>query len=599
MTVRVRLLGRPSVEPRPEQPFHAPRGRKSWALLARIALADRPLTRSELAAELFGETDDPAGSLRWGLADLRRSLGLTELLRGDRLRLTRTDLWLDVWALEDGTLPYADIGGALLDGIALRDCPEFDLWLLMARSHYSLRSDSELRNQALEHLASGRLTDAVGAAERAAKLQPLDDSMQELFVRALVAAGRIDAARAQLAACEALFAREGMRVSPALRAAAQDRRTQPRGVRAGSIATALLQAGIAALDAGAADGGIETLRRAADEARRANDTALLARVLLALGSALVHAVRGFDGEGAVVLHQGLLAARLARHPDVAAEILRELGYVDVQAGRHVSAARELENALREAGEAGDLALAALITAVQAMNLGDRGRHVAASTLLAESAKQSERSGRPRNQIWSLGTLARSQLHAGWPDEAQATAEASLAGARRHQWTAYQPWPQAIRAECLLRAGLWREARRDAEESFALACELGDPCWEGMAARALGEVAALTGKHDAAWEWLADARQRCDRVSDRYVWVSGHIALAQLNLAAKADPRQVPDLAARLYRDAVRFDLPEFAAWALVHQARSGDRSRVALAQAAARGVDNPALHEAIAALADR
>jgi tetratricopeptide (TPR) repeat protein len=231
-----------------------------------------------------------------------------------------------------------------------------------------------------------------------------------------------------------------------------------------------------------------------------------------------------------------------------------------------------------------------------MNLADRGRHVAAAALSAEAAKQSERSGRPRNQVWSLGTLARSQLHAGWPDEAQVTAEASLDGARRHQWTAYQPWPQAIRAECLLQAGLWREARRDAEESFALACELGDPCWEGMAARALGEVAALTGRYDAAWEWMADARQRCDRVSDRYVWVSGHIALAQLNLAAKADPKQVPDLAARLYQDAVRFDLPEFAAWALVHQTQAGDSSRVALAQAAARGVDNPALHKAIAAL---
>jgi DNA-binding SARP family transcriptional activator len=597
MTVRVRLLGRPFVEPRPGQLVHPPRGRKSWALLARIALADRPLTRGELAAELFPETDDPAGSLRWGLADLRRSLGLSQLLRGDRLRLARTDLWFDVWALEDQTLPYGEIGGALLDGIVLRDCPEFDLWLLMARSHYGLRSDSELRNQALEHLANGRLTDAVGAAQRAARLQPLDDPVQELFVRALVAAGRIDAAMAQVAACEALFAREGMRVSPALRAAAQDRRTQPRGVRAGSIATALLQAGTAALDAGAADAGIETLRRAAEEADRAGDTALLARALLALGSALVHAVRGFDGEGAVVLHQGLRAARLARRPDVTAEILRELGYVDVQAGRHVSAARELENALREANDAGDAALAAAITAVQAMNLGDRGRHVAAAALLERSAKQSEAAGRPRNQVWSLGTLARSQQHAGWLREAQATAEASLAGARRHQWTAYQPWPQAIRAECLVQAGQWREARRDAEEAFALACELGDPCWEGMAARALGEVAALTGKYDAAWEWMADARQRCDRVPDRYVWVSGHISLAQLNLAAKVDRKQVPELAARLYQDAVRFDLPEFAAWALVHQARSGDRSPVAHAQAAARGVDNPALHEAIAALA--
>ena len=114
---------------------------------------------------------------------------------------------------------------------------------------------------------------------------------------------------------------------------------------------------------------------------------------------------------------------------------------------------------------------------------------------------------------------------------------------------------------------------------------------------VGEIAALTGKYDAAWEWMADARQRCDRVSDRYVWVSGHISLAQLNLAAKADRKQIPELAARLYQDAVRFDLPEFAAWALVHQARSGDRSGVAHAEAAARGVDNPALHEAIAALA--
>jgi hypothetical protein len=52
-------------------------------------------------------------------------------------------------------------------------------------------------------------------------------------------------------------------------------------------------------------------------------------------------------------------------------------------------------------------------------------------------------------------------------------------------------------------------------------------------------------------------------------------MAQLNVAAKADRKQEPELAARLYQDAVRFDLPQFAACALVHQARSGDRSGVA------------------------
>jgi hypothetical protein len=70
---------------------------------------------------------------------------------------------------------------------------------------------------------------------------------------------------------------------------------------------------------------VETLRRAAEEAARARDPALEADVLAALGSALVHAVRGFDG------------ARTARRPGVAAGILRALAFVDLPAGRHASA----------------------------------------------------------------------------------------------------------------------------------------------------------------------------------------------------------------------------------------------------------------------
>ena len=66
----------------------------------------------------------------------------------------------------------------------------------------------------------------------------------------------------------------------------------------------------------AADAGIETLRRAAEEAERAGDPLVLADVLGTLGSALVHAVRGFDGEGAVVLHRAAVphVAVLGRIP---------------------------------------------------------------------------------------------------------------------------------------------------------------------------------------------------------------------------------------------------------------------------------------------
>ena len=60
---------------------------QSWALLARLVLADRQLSRRELSAELFPETVDPLGSLRWCLAGLRRAVGSAEAFSGDPVAL--------------------------------------------------------------------------------------------------------------------------------------------------------------------------------------------------------------------------------------------------------------------------------------------------------------------------------------------------------------------------------------------------------------------------------------------------------------------------------------------------------------------------------
>jgi hypothetical protein len=154
----------------------------------------------------------------------------------------------------------------------------------------------------------------------------------------------------------------------------------------------------------------------------------------------------------------------------------------------------------------------------------------------------------------------------------------------------------MRAQCLAQAGHWEEAAQEAEHAFALACELGDPCWEGMAGRALGLLALQAGDAGDCRAWLTDARRRCDRVPDRYVWVSGYIGLAQLEAATREDPGLADPAAARLYDHAVRSDLPEFLAWALVYQAESGDRGKIALATAAAEGVANPQLQARIQAL---
>ncbi len=594
MTRRARLLGSPRIEDA-GRPCPPPRGHKSWAALARVALAGRPVGRHELASELFGEADDPLGALRWSLADLRRSFGQPGLLCGDPLSLSPAELWVDVRAIEDGSLPVEEIGGDLLEGIELRNCPGFDTWLLLARLHCAARGREELRRRALSLMAAGDTEAAVAAAGRAAGLDPLDDGAQELFLRVLVAAGRGGLASAHLASCEALFAREGLIPSPALRSAARDPDllSRPR-LRAGVVAASLLRAGTAALDAGAVDAGVETLRRADQEARRAADPTVQAEVQRALGSALVHAVRGSDGEGAVVLHRALLAARAANRPDVAVDVLRELAFVDVQAGRHASADRALAEAMQHAS--GDPALTAGILAIRGMNQADRGRHTEAAELLTESAGTAREAGRARQEAWSQGVLARSLLLAGQVQPAQEAAERSVAVARRERWNAFLPWPQVLRAQCLAEADRWDEAGEDAEHAFVLACELGDPCWEGMAARALGLLALHAGDLGAAHVWLTDARRRCDRVPDRYVWISAYIGLAQLETAARENTCLVAPAAARLYEHAVRGDLPEFLAWALVYQAESGDRAKIPLARSAAAGIVNPVLQARVQAL---
>ena len=586
MTRRVRLLGPPHIED-DGRPCPPPRGLKSWAVLARVALAERPVGRPELAGELFGEADDPLGALRWSLADLRRSCGIPSLLCGDPLSLPPGALWVDVRALEDGSLPAEDIGRDLLEGIELRNCPGFDTWLLLARLDCAARGRQELRRRALSLLAAGQAEEAIPSAGRAARLDPLDDNAQELFVRVLVAAGRAGLASAHLASCEALFAREGLVPSPALRSAARDPAlvARPR-LRAGVVAASLLRAGSAALDAGAVDAGVETLRRAAAEADRAADPALQAEVQHALGSALVHAVRGSDGEGAVLLHRALRAARTADLPALAADVLRELAFVDVQAGRHASADRALGEATEAAG--GDPGLLAGILAVQGMNQADRGRHLEAVDLLTESIEAARKAGRARQEAWSQGVLARSLLLSGQLVLAQEAAELSIATSR-DRWNAFLPWAQVWHAHPLGEADRWDEVGEEAEHAFALACELGDPCWEGMAARILGLLALHAGSLGSAQAWLAEARRRCDRVPDRYVWISAYIGLAQLETAARQDAGLVRPAADRLYQHAARNDLPEFLAWALVYQAEYGDRAKIPLTRSAATGIANPRL----------
>ena len=566
MNPRVRLLGPPRLEGFTES-HSSPRGKKSWALLARVALAERPISRRELVDELFTEANDPLGALRWCLADLRRALQAPGLLRGDFLSLSRTGMTVDAWELIDGTLDPDEIGGYFLDGLSVRDAPGFETWLLLMRGHLQARSLEELRREALALLGAGQTERSSAVAGRAAALEPLDEDAQELFLRSLVADGRSGLAALHLACCEVTFAREGLGISPALRAAVRIGGDRPRGrLQAGVVASSLLRSGSDAIDAGSVDAGIETLRRAAEEATISSDQRLHVDVLMALGAALVHATRGFDGEGAIILHQAMALARNLGDDHRVAECLRELAFIDVQAGRHTSAERAIREARIFADARGDDALIAGVLGISGMNAADQGRHGEAVAHLTRSALVAHEATRPRQEAWSLGVLARSLQLSGDLEESLAAADASIRLCERERWNTFLPWPQSWRANALLALDRHHEATEIAERAFALACELGDPCWEGMAARSLALISLKDGDISSAQEWIDEARSRCNRIQDRYVWVSAYVDLAHIQILSQRQSPLVESLASQLYADAIRFDLPEFARWSLAYHA---------------------------------
>ena len=88
----------------------------------------------------------------------------------------------------------------------------------------------------------------------------------------------------------------------------------------------------------------------------------------------------------------------------------------------------------------------------------------------------------------------------------------------------------------------------------------------MAARSLALISLNDGDISSAQEWIEDARSRCNRIQDRYVWVSAYVDLARIQILTHRQSPLVESLVSQLYADAIRFDLPEFARWAMTYRA---------------------------------
>jgi DNA-binding SARP family transcriptional activator len=594
--LEVHLLGAPRVVvdgvPRP-----APPGHKVWGLLTYLLLRRTPADRGHVAGLLFPGADDPLASLRWALSMLRRFLGDAGTVEGDPLTVTRTgDVWVDVLALRDAgpdDAGHFDPAADLLAGLAFPGCPSFEIWLEAQRRHTRGAAGSLLHEAALDRLARGDADGAAGLAARLVALDPYDENHQVLLVRSLATGGHgVEAAKAA-AACRALFHAElGVEPSPALEAAMITTTAEPTSpaVTGRPAVVALLEAGAAAIGAGAPDAGLQVLRRAVADAGALGDGALAARGLTALGSALVRAGRGSDEEGATALHRAIVTP--GAEPATLATALSELAYIEFLRGRYNRVERWLARAEEAcAAPGGDPAQRAAVLTVRGGAASDGGRY--GDALEAFGAAVALPAG-DRRIAYLHSMIGRVHLLRGDLDAAAQALDDALDRTGAAGWATFLPWPESLRAEVDLRRGDVAVARERLEHAFALGCRIGDPCWEGMSGRGLGLVRLAEGDVAGAVETLIDAGRRATRLPDGYQWTRAYVfdALAGIGVTHGLAPAGlwVAELAAL----SERTGMVELCARAALHRHHLGEAGALDAARAMGAGVDNPALHTLLA-----
>ncbi|NML85710.1 BTAD domain-containing putative transcriptional regulator [Polaromonas sp.] len=591
MSLAIHLLGAPRVE-LDGQALPAPRGHKVWGLLAYLIRSDVGASRKHLAELLFQDAEDPLAALRWNLSELRRLLGNAGL-RGDVPALSlEPTAYIDVKVVSLGTWAEAlcvhNLDRELLEGMSFSSSPSFEVWLATERRHLQATAEAVMREAALARLATGAVTEAADLAGRLVRQNPLDENYQALLVRSLAAAGYGVGAARQAAACRELFMRElGVQPGATLEAAICTVTAMPtaRPATGRTAAVAQIEAGEAAIGAGVLDAGLQCLRRAIVEADATGDAVLRARARVALGGALVHAARGRDEEGATALHEALAVGQDSTSP-FAAAACRELGYVEFLRGRYERALVWLRRAAPLAGD--DYAEQARIAIVHGSVLSDTAHYAAAIAMLRDAEAQSNSVGDVKQATFALSMLGRALLLQGDLQGATDALDRSVMLAQQ-RWTAFVPWPQSLRAEVDMMSGDVEAASERFEHAFALACQLGDPCWEGIAGRGLGRVAIARGDSERAVEILVDAIARCARLPDAYLWGKGYALDALCGLAIANSMPQAPAWIGEMQTLAARSGMRELTVRSHLHRAALGDHESQAAAQLLACEIDNPSL----------
>ncbi|HEY5696369.1 MAG TPA: BTAD domain-containing putative transcriptional regulator [Acidimicrobiales bacterium] len=595
MPLAIHLLGRPSINPDVPGGYRL-RSRKSWGLLAYLILREHPPSRAQLASLLFAEADDPLRALRWSLSEIRRGLGDGASIEGDPVVLQLpADAMVDVEVVTRGA--WADavalpgLGECLLEGMAIQDAAGFEAWLLSEQRHVAAATEAILHEAALATMSQGDLRAATDHAVRLVGLNPLDENHQALLIRLYRMAGDGEAALRQHAACRKLFLDElGSAPGPAIAEALREPTETAEPVADEASISAVLEAGAAAVSAGAVEAGVQSLRTAVAMADSADAGRLRVTSRLALGEALIHSWRGQDEEGTAILHMATEVAAAIDEPVLGAEARSELGYVDFLRARYDRAERFFTAAIAEAGDAPTLRAKA--TGFLGSVASDRADYPLALDLLGDAVDTARAVGDGRREAYLLTMLGRLHLLREELDLAAAHLDDAIDLSEGDRWLSFLPWPQAMRGEVDVARGDTAAGAEVLAQAFARSCQLGDPCWEGTAARGLALVAEADGETDSAFAQLADARVRCNRLADPYVWLDVHILDAQCLLGLRHGHPETEAWADRMHDIASRTGMKELVVRALLHRAALGGPDAAGDAEAArlfAADIDNSAL----------
>jgi DNA-binding SARP family transcriptional activator len=218
--LEISLLGPPRVR-RAGEPV-AFETRKATALLAHLALAERPRSRESLCALLWPSQDPEhaRGALRRTLSTLRKSVGEEWVdAAGDSVALRAGDeLLLDVQrfralagegaSLEDLTEAVELSRGELLEGFALRDSPEFDAWQVYEADELRRELGAALARLVALVSARGDYPRAIAYARRRLELDRLHEPAHRALIRLYALDGDRAAALDQYRDCVRTLSQE-------------------------------------------------------------------------------------------------------------------------------------------------------------------------------------------------------------------------------------------------------------------------------------------------------------------------------------------------------------------------------------------------------